>query len=317
MKKLRISRELPSEKMPTYRKAVRLEWFTIAFFATAVTLVGLTLGSSQAMKAAWAEDMLAFIPPAAFLIAGKVRYRDPDAEFPYGYHRAVSIGYLAASIALFALGALILYDSISKLIKAEHPPIGLVQPFGEPIWLGWLMIIVLAYTMVPAVILGRMKIPLARELHDKVLYADADMNKADWMTAGAAILGILGIRYGLWWADGVAASFISLTIVSDGVKNLRAATGDLMDKRPHLVDDSAVDPLTKRVENEVKSLPWVKDARVMLRDEGHVMIGDVLVQVSDDKDLVDKIAEAREQLIALDWRLHDVLITPVREEPGS
>jgi divalent metal cation (Fe/Co/Zn/Cd) transporter len=170
--------------------------------------------------------------------------------------------------------------------------------------------------MIPAVILGRMKIPLARELHDKVLFADADMNKADWMTAGAAILGVLGIRYGFWWADGAAASFISLTIVSDGIKNLKTATGDLMDKRPHLVDNSAVDPLTKRLETEMKSLPWVTDARVLVRDEGHVMIGDVLVQVGDETDLVDRIKEAREQLLALDWRLHDVLITPVREELG-
>ena len=40
-------------------------------------------------------------------------------------------------------------------------------------------------------ILGRMKLRLAHELHDKALYTDADMNKADWETAGAACIGIL------------------------------------------------------------------------------------------------------------------------------
>ena len=39
------------------------------------------------------------------------------------------------------------------------------------------MIPALVYSAIPAVIIGRLKLPLARELHDKVLYADAQMNK--------------------------------------------------------------------------------------------------------------------------------------------
>ncbi len=31
-----------------------------------------------------------------------------------------------------------------------------------------------------------------------------EMNRADWLTAGAAILGVAGIGVGLWWADAVA-----------------------------------------------------------------------------------------------------------------
>ena len=305
--------ELPEGKRRAYARAVRLEWLTLAFFASAVTVIYLALGSSQAMKAAWIEDMLAFVPPIAFLIGGRIRYRGPDEEYPYGYHRAVGIGYLGASIALLVLGLSILYDSISKLIAFEHPPIGVVQPFGEPIWLGWLMILALTYTIVPAVILGRLKIPLARELHDKVLFADAEMNKADWMTAGAAILGILGIRFGLWWADGAAASFISVSIVRDGVTNLRAATGSLMDKRPHLVDESGIDPLPARLATEVKKLGWVTDARVRVREEGHVFYGDIILIPSDERNLVDKIEAARQGLLQIDWRLYDLTITPVKD----
>lgn len=304
--------EYPAAKRSAHSRAVKLEWWTILFFATAVTLLYLTLGSSQAMKAAWVEDMLAFVPPAVFLVADRVRHRAPDKEYPYGYHRVVAIAYMAASIALLVLGLAILYDSASKLVTAEHPTIGLVQPFGDPIWLGWLMIVVLAYTMFPAVILGRMKVPLARELQDKVLFADAEMNKADWMTAGAAIVGILGVRFGLWWADAVAAMFISLSIVQDGWQNLRASAGALMDKRPHLVDDSAVDPLPKRVETEIKQLGWVKDARARLREEGHVFFGDVLVVPSDERNLVARIEEAKERMMKLDWRMYDVVISPVR-----
>lgn len=307
--KAALAPELPPEKEAAYKRAVRLEWATILFFITSVTVVSLTLGSSQAMKAAWIEDLLAFVPPIAFLIAGRIRCRRPDADYPYGYHRTVGVAYLAASLALMVLGFLILFESVMKLIRFEHPPIGLVQPFGDPIWLGWLMIGALTYTMVPAVILGRLKIPLARELHDKVLFADAEMNKADWMTAGAAILGILGIRFGLWWADGIAATAISLSIVSDGLKNVRAATGGLMDKRPYLVDDSAVDPLPARMATEVKALDWVGDALVRVREEGHVFFAEVLVVPADDTNLVRKVDDTKHMLLDLDWRLYDVTVS--------
>jgi divalent metal cation (Fe/Co/Zn/Cd) transporter len=98
--------------------------------------------------------------------------------------------------------------------------------------LGWLMIAALAWSAVPSVFLGRAKLPLASQLHDKVLYADAKMNRANWLTAGAAIVGVLGIGAGLWWADGAAAIIISLDITRDGFTNVRAAVADLMDSRP-------------------------------------------------------------------------------------
>ena len=306
----RSIRELPEDKRRARDRAVKLSWITILFFATAVTLVYLALGSSQAMKAAWVEDMLAFVPPAAFLIADRIRFRSPDETYPYGYHRSISIAYVIAATALLLLGLLILEDSISKLIAFEHPPIGLVQPFGQQIWLGWIMIAVLTYTMVPAVILGRLKVPLARELHDKVLFADAKMNKADWMTAGAAILGILGIRFGLWWADPIAAIIISADIVRDGITNIRAGMATLMDKRPQRVDGENTDPLPTRLESAVKDLDWVSDARVRLREQGHVFFGDIVVVPRDERDLVARIEAATKELMRLDWRLYDLQISP-------
>ena len=302
------------DKQDVLRKAIRLEWMTIAFFFTAVVALYLTLGSSQAMKAAWIEDLLAFVPPISFLIAARIRYRPANEDYPYGYHRAVGIGFLCASLSLFVLGLWVFYDSAIRLIRFEHPPIGIVQPFGEPVWLGWFMLLALGYTVMPAVLLGRAKLPLARSLHDKILWADAEMNKADWMTAGAAMLGIVGIRFGLWWADAVAAIFISVSIVKDGVKSMGAAVADLMDQTPRLVDGSARDPARGRLEEELRGMTWVKDARVRLREEGHVFIGDaVVVPKEATADLPSKIDTARNALLELDWRVHDLTLMPVKE----
>jgi cation diffusion facilitator family transporter len=306
--------ELPPDKHEKLVRAVRLEWLSIVYLITAVTLLYFTLGSSQAMKAAWVEDILGLTPPVAFLVASRVRNREPNDRFPYGYHRATAIAYLCASVALLALGGFILYDSVSKLAKFEHPPIDLVKPFGDrPIWLGWLMLAALAYSTVPQVILGRLKQPLARELNDKVLYADAEMNRADWMTGVAAMLGIVGIGLGLWWADAVAASIISVDIVRDGAKNLRVAVDDLMDKEPTVVDDSRADPLPLWIKNELMLMDWVTDAEVRLREEGHVFVGEAFVVPVDDTDLVGRLERANEHLLGLDWRLHELVIAPVRQ----
>ena len=305
--------ELPDRLHPVYHRAKVLEWVTIGYMLTAVVVVFLTLGQSQAMKAAWIEDILSLFPPAAFLIASRIRRRKASRKFPWGYHRAISIAYLTAAFALLLLGAYVLGDSLLKLVKAEHPPIGLVEIFGQEIWLGWLMLGALAYTGIPPVILGRMKQPLARDLHDKVLYADAEMNRADWMTAGAAAIGVIGIGFGLWWADSVAASFIAVDIIRDGWRNLGRAVQDLMDARPSHYDGKQPHPLPEVMEAELRRLDWVKEVRVRLREEGHVFAGEALVVPEDEENLVERLEEAADRLLGLDWRLHDVVVVPVSE----
>ena len=184
--------ELPERQAATLRKAVRYEWITIAFLAGAITLVGLVAGNSQAMKVAWAEDMLSLAPPIAFLIAVRIIRKPPTAKRPYGYHRSVGVGHLVAAIALTTMGTLLIIDSAVGLVTAEHPSIGSVQLFGQVFWLGWLMMGAMVVTGVPPVLLGRVKMKLAEALHDKVLYADAKMNKADWMTALSSFVGVAG-----------------------------------------------------------------------------------------------------------------------------
>ena len=59
----------------------------------------------------------------------------------------------------------------------------MVEILDTQVWLGWVMIVALLYGLFPSLILGRLKRPLADRLHDKVLFADAKMNQADWLTA--------------------------------------------------------------------------------------------------------------------------------------
>jgi cation diffusion facilitator family transporter len=305
--------ELPPELERVHRKAIRLEWFSIAYLLTAIAAIYFTLGSSQAMKGAWIEDMLSLAPPIAFLVAARIRYKRPDAEHPFGYHRAVEVAFMMAALALFALGGFLVVDSVLKLISGEHPPVGMVELFDWQVWLGWLMIAALLYSAIPVMILGRIKVKLAAQLHDKVLYADAQMNRADWMTALAALVGVVGIGFGLWWADAVAAIVIGLDIVHDGAKYTRAAAKDVLDGRPRRYDEKGVHPLVGQVRETVAGLDWVEEAAVRTRELGHVFSVEVLAVPRDEHDLLDRVEEAVERLVALDWKMQDVVVAVVRD----
>lgn len=118
---------LPVKQQLILRRAIRLEWVTLGFLAVAIPLVGLVLGNSQAMKAAWIEDMLSLAPPIAFLIAVRIIRRPPRPKWPYGFHRSVGVAHLVAAVALLTMGSFLIIDSASGLLTAEHPTIGTVQ----------------------------------------------------------------------------------------------------------------------------------------------------------------------------------------------
>ncbi len=206
---LRSVYHLPKDKQRLLDKARRLEWITLGFQVSIVIVMYLALGSSQAMKTAWVEDMLSMIPPIVFLISLRIRHRKPDTTHPYGYLRVTLLSFLMAAAAILVVGLYLIYEASHSLVTKTHPTLGHFDLFGHYVWIGWVMIAALIYAMIPPVILGRIKIKIAKELHEKTLHADAMMNKADWMTSGAACVGVIGIGFGFWWLDAVAAIFIA------------------------------------------------------------------------------------------------------------
>ncbi|AGF71315.1 cation transporter [Corynebacterium halotolerans] len=306
---------LPEEQREALRKAIRLEWITIGVLAVTVALVGLVAGQSQAMRAAWLEDMLSFLPPIAFLIATRVIRIGPNMRHPYGHHRSIGVAHLVAATALLIMGGFLIFNSVMSLVNVEKPPVGLTVLFGQEIWAGWLMVIVMAASGIPPVILGRMKMKLAEPLHDKVLYADADMNKADWSTALATIIGVLGIGIGLWWMDAVAAIVVAVSIIADGVRNLIAAVEDLTDTRAMTFDEKE-HPLIDEIEDITRAMPWVAEADARVRDQGHVFHVEMFVVPKPGQDpTVEQLHDLRETLHDVDWKVHDVAVVPVPEIP--
>lgn len=306
--------ELPPDLQQALKRAKKLEWITLFYLISVVIVMYFSLGSSQAMKTAWLEDVLSLVPSIAFLISTKINSKAPNKKFPYGYHRVFSISFLTGAVALLGMGIFLVYDSSMALIKTDHPTIGSKMFFGYEVWMGWVMILALLYSAIPAMILGLKKIPLSEDLHNKLLYTDASAQKADYMTAAAAVLGILGVGAGIWWADAVAALFISVSVLRDGVRHVKTASFDLMDRYPQRLNTTGEDEIILKVEETARAWPWVAGAKVRFRESGQVYFGQVAVVPKGEVNL-DDIARGYEELRSLHWKIHDFTIDPVRKLP--
>lgn len=179
------------------------------------------------------------------------------------------------------------------------------------IWQGWIMVGVMAVIVIgPIWLYGPAKARIAPVLHSKLLFADADMAKADWQTTVASIVGVLGIGAGIWWLDGAAAIFIAVGIVRDGVSNCSAAVQDLMDRRARSYDGTRPHPFGDMILAYLRRQHWVAESGIRLRDHGQVFHVEVFVRPVARTVSLDQLAEISEGVAELDWKIQDVVVVP-------
>src|SRR4051794_1877170 len=123
--------EFPDEQKKMRERATRIAWASIMSLTIAAIVLAVTLGQSQAMKTAWISDILSIIPPIALLVGLKFELREPSKRFPFGYFRSISVAFLVTASVLTIIGAYLLFDSASKLLKQERPAIGTMDVFGH------------------------------------------------------------------------------------------------------------------------------------------------------------------------------------------
>jgi cobalt-zinc-cadmium efflux system protein len=257
---------VPRELREPMKRAVRLEWWNIGFTISIIVVMGLVLGNSQTMKTAWVEDTLGLIPPIFFLVAVHFEKKGATPTFPFGFDRTHSLAFLIAAVALAGVGGMLLWDAANTLLAREHATVASIHILGRDIWLGWLMLGAQLYSIVPPLIIGRLELPLARQMQDEVLFTDSKMNKANWQTGAAGLAGVIGLGLGWWWADSAAAAFISVGIIADGWNALRIATAELIDGVPRDLGSVAPDPEAERlVEKLAAQYPG---ADIRLRETG-------------------------------------------------
>jgi hypothetical protein len=76
--------EYPEDVERVYRVARRWQWVTLAYISSAAVLLYLTMGTSQAMRSSFYEDVISLVPSAAFLIGTAIARRAPTRTYPFG-----------------------------------------------------------------------------------------------------------------------------------------------------------------------------------------------------------------------------------------
>ena len=148
--------------------------------------------------------------------------RPPDPSHPFGYGKAESIA--AAVVALMLLGAalVISIQAIAEIRTPHHAP-------------AWYTLLVLVVVIGVKEILYRRVFAASVAEGSLAVKVDAWHHRSDALTSAFALVGIsVALWGGSGWesADDFAALAASVFISYNGVKLLRAAFADLMDRAP-------------------------------------------------------------------------------------
>ena len=152
----------------------------------------------------------------------RVAARDPDEDYPFGYGKAEPLA--AAVVALMLLGAAIAIavEAVTEIRTPHLTP--------AP----WTLIVLVGVVAVKWTLSRRVH-AVGAEIGSTAVKVDAWHHMSDALTSAAAFVGIsIALWGGPGWesADDWAALLASGVIVFNGVRMLRPALHDLMDRMP-------------------------------------------------------------------------------------
>jgi cation diffusion facilitator family transporter len=187
-----------------------------------IKLVAGIVGNSYALVADAVESTADIFSSTIVWGGLRLASRDPDDAYPFGYGKAEPLA--AAVVALMLLGAAvgIAIEAIAE-IRTPH-----LSP--APWTLGVLVAVVLVKWT-----LSRRVDAVASDIGSTAVKADAWHHMSDAVTSAAAFIGItIALWGGRGWesADDWAALLASGIIAFNGVRMLRPALQDLMDRMP-------------------------------------------------------------------------------------
>ncbi len=205
--------------------------------AVALVTIALKTGAwwwtDSVSLAADALESLVNLAGAIFALAMvTVAAKPPDAEHPFGHHKAEYFSSGFEGVLIIAAGLGIIWASVHRLLDP--------QPV-ESLGLG------VALAVISSALNGGLAwamLKKAREHRSMALEADARHLFTDVWTSAGVVLGLLGVMLTGWqWLDPLLAAVVALNILREGVH--------LVWKSSHGLMDPALDPEELRAVQEV------------------------------------------------------------------
>lgn len=210
------------------------------------------LGNSYALVADGVESTLDLFSSLIVWRGLRVAGRSPDSRHPFGYGKAEPLAAALVGIMLLLAAAGISLQAVREISTPDGGPAA------------WTLVVLLVVVMVKEA-LFRSVLSVAESVDSPAVRADAWHHRSDAITSFAAFVGIgTAVIGGPAWAraDDIAALVASAIILWNGVRLLRPAIADLMDRAP-------APELVARIVDTAEAIPGVsRIEKVMARSVG-------------------------------------------------
>jgi len=194
----------------------------VNFLLALTKLVAGILGNSYALVADAVESLADLFSGLVVWRGVTIAQREEDESFPFGYGKAEAVASAVVGLMLLAAALGIGLEAVREIQTPHHMP----APFTLAVLVG---VVVVKEGLFRFVLRG------ANEIGSGAVAADAWHHRSDAITSAAAFIGIsAALIGGPGWesADDVAALVAAGIIVFNGLRILRPAVDELMDRAP-------------------------------------------------------------------------------------
>lgn len=215
--------------------ALRAAFFLNVVFAIIETFGGWWSGSLAVLTDALHDAGDAVVLGAAWWLQ-RVATKDRDARYSYGYGRYSALGGWLGAGVLIAGALLMLWNAVPAL---WHP--------GEPHAPGMMLLAVVGIVFNG---IAASRLQHGHSLSERAMYFHLMEDVLGWV---AVLVGGVVLYFSGWkWIDPLLSVGISLYILFNAVKTLRAGTDILMQARPEGLDENTV-------RERLLKIPFVSD----------------------------------------------------------
>jgi cation diffusion facilitator family transporter len=276
------------------KESRRAQWVALgsllvgALICLGKLVVGILTGSLGMLSEA-AHSGFDVVASGFALVAVRAARRPADADHLYGHGRAENLAAYTEGLVLLVTAGGIALEAVRRLLG--HPATVNATSYAIA-----LLLVAMIVEAVRAVVLRA----AGRAAGSDALSADAQNRVADVLASLGVAAGLIGVRFGFWWADSVAALVVAALIAVAAVRILLQSGDELMDRAPA----GAVAGLRRAI-GDVDGVKEVRSVRV--RRSGGRLIGDARVStrrtlsVEAAQSLTERVqSEAQRELPGMD-----------------
>jgi cation diffusion facilitator family transporter len=221
-------------------------------------IVGLLTGSLGILSEA-VHSLFDLAASTFTLFAVRTARKPADKEHPYGHGRAENLAAFAEGILLLIIALAIGFEAVRRLVEGGPP----VDPTG------YAFVLLVGTILIEsgrAVVMRR----VGQAISSDAMLADSVDRVADVLANIGVLIGLVGVRAGLIWADAAAALIVAVIIVrAAGMLSWRS--GDiLIDRSPAGAEE--------KLRSAIRTVDGVREVRsVRVRRSGPNLIGDASI----------------------------------------